>query len=332
MLKSPKKDNQRVKNRLLALVLAFAALVHDTRRIGMRISHITRRDITDAILRDESSLYGRLEEEEFLARLCDLSTLPSTDSRFPDAAGDIWQHRVNNYDWEDDWIFSDYRFQLLDGDDEIFLRFLCETIHPEVRSDIAEVERLCQMYNQHLENDGFQLVEKTWISGKPVFVGLDVGIVAAPSIADARKTLSGTDTGYVAQQITRMEAAVQNDPGLAIGTAKELVETCCKTILVERQVKVPQNFDLPQLVKFTSRELELTPADIPEQAKAADTIKRLLSNLATITQGIAELRNKYGTGHGKEATAKGLTSRHAKLAVGAASTLAVFLVETHRVR
>ena len=41
------------------------------------------------------------------------------------------------------------------------------------------------------------------------------------------------------------------------------------------------------------------PEDIPEKAKAAETIKRLLSNLATITSGIAELRNSYGTGHGK---------------------------------
>ena len=55
-------------------------------------------------------------------------------------------------------------------------------------------------------------------------------------------------------------------------------------------------------------------------AKAAETIKRLLSNLATITQGIAELRNKYGTGHGKVAKTKGLSPRHAKLAVGAASS------------
>jgi hypothetical protein len=85
-------------------------------------------------------------------------------------------------------------------------------------------------------------------------------------------------------------------------------------------------------VKLTSKELQLTPDDIPGQAKAADTIKRLLSNLATITQGIAELRNQYGTGHGKSSKSKGLTSRHAKLAVGSASTLAVFLSETHQAK
>lgn len=188
------------------------------------------------------------------------------------------------------------------------------------------------MYNQILRNDGFQLVERTRLSGRPVYVGRYVGIGATPGLSAAREILAGTDPGYVAQQITRMEAAVINDPSLAIGTAKELVETCCKTILTDRGIAFSKNTDLPELMKLTSKELELTPDDIQEKAKAADTIKRLLSNLATITQGVAELRNHYGTGHGKAADAKGLQSRHAKLAVGAASTLAVFLAETHNER
>jgi hypothetical protein len=127
-----------------------------------------------------------------------------------------------------------------------------------------------------------------------------------------------------------METSVNLDPELAIGTAKELVETCCKSILNERNASFEKSDDLPTLVKKTVRELELTPHDIPESAKASDTIKRLLSNLATITQGVAELRNHYGTGHGRLGTNKGLQPRHAKLAVGAASTLAVFLAETHQ--
>ena len=126
-----------------------------------------------------------------------------------------------------------------------------------------------------------------------------------------------------------MEAAVANDPALAIGTAKELVETCCKTILQARRIQFGKSADLPELVKLTIKGLELTPDDIPDKATAADTMKRLLSNLATITKGVSELRNHYGTGHGKTAGSKGLGPRHAKLAVGAASTLAVFLAETH---
>ena len=270
-----------------------------------------------------------MEEPEFLSRLFNLVSLPSRDHRFSDASGDIWQHRVNNYDWDDDWVFYDSRFNLMNGDDETFLAFLCETIHPVVRPDPTEAERICQLYNLYLKNDGFQIVEKTRLSGKPVFIGRHVGVGVTPGVSAVRHTLGGTDPGYIAQQITRMEASVMNDPALAIGTAKELVETCCKTILEARGVEFSKSTDLPVLMKLVAKVLELTPDDIPNMTKAVDIIKRLLSNLATITQGIAELRNQFGTGHGKPAGARGLTSRHAKLAVGAASTLAVFLAETH---
>jgi hypothetical protein len=295
----------------------------------MKISQITRRDIIDAVTVEKINWSGRMEETEFLSRLFNLGSLPSTDGRFKDAAGDIWQHRVNNYDWDENWVFYDPRFGLMNGDDDNFLTFLCETIHPVVRPDPTEAERICQLYNEYLRRDGFQLTEKTRLSGKPVFVGRYVGVGVTPAVSSARDTLAGTDPGYVAQQITRMEASVVNDPALAIGTAKELVETCCKTILQEREIEFAPAADLVELMKLTIKELELTPKDIPDAAKAADTVKRVLSNLATITQGIAELRNRYGTGHGKIARSKGLGPRHAKLAVGAASTLAVFLVETH---
>lgn len=298
----------------------------------MKITPLTRRDIVDAMFVEKANWSGRLEESEFLSRMFDLQSLPSKDSRFKDAAGDIWQHRVNNDDWDADWVFYDDRFGLMNGDDEVFLRFLCETLHPVVRPDSTEIERVCQMFNQFLRVDGFELVEKTRMSGRPIYVGRFIGLVGTPGLAAAKETLGGADPGYVAQQINRMEAAVANDPSLAIGTAKELVESCCKTILATRGVSFSKNADIPELVKLTAKELDLTPADIPDQAKASDTIKRLLSNLASITQGVAELRNHYGTGHGKAAGAKGLQARHAKLAVGAASTLAVFLAETHDAR
>lgn len=296
----------------------------------MKITQITRKDLFDAMIVEGVNWSGSLEEQEFLSRLYDLQSLPSTDNRFRDAAGDIWQHRVNNWDWEDHWVFYDQRFQLMNGDDEVLLKFLAESVHPVVRPDVTESQKLVQLYNQFLKQDGFEISEKARISGKPIYIGRNIGSASLPGVTVVKETLSGTDLVYVAQQITRMEAAVLNDPSLAIGTAKELIETCCKTILAERGITPEASLDLPKLVKATVKELKLTPNDIPDEAKAAETIRRLLSNLATITNGIAELRNKYGTGHGKAASSKGLGPRHAKLAVGAASTLAVFLVETHR--
>ena len=297
-----------------------------------RISEVTRRDIVDALSLGDTHWSGRLEPIAFLNRIFDLSSMPSTDSRFKNAEGDIWQHTMNNDDWEPDWVFTDSRFNLLRGDDEIFLRFLCETLHPVVRKSAEEADSLAATFNAFLRADGFQLVPKMMMSGRPVFAARELGLSATPGLAAARNALTGADLDYVSQQISRMEAAIANDPALAIGTAKELVETCCKTILTERGVAFAKNADLPELVSLTAKKLDLTPKDIPEQAKARDTIKRLLSNLATITQGVAELRNHYGTGHGKHAGTKGLQGRHARLAVGAASTLAAFLAETHHAR
>lgn len=80
--------------------------------------------------------------------------------------------------------------------------------------------------------------------------------------------------------------------------------------------------------------LQLTPGDVAQTARAADTIKRMLMNLATLVQGSAELRNAHGSGHGKSASQGryGLAARHARLAVGSVATLGVFLYETHEAR
>ena len=298
----------------------------------MNISEATRRDILDSLRVEGVSWNGRLEEPDFLKRIFDVDKMPSTDGRFRSAYGDIWQHRINNEDWDDDWIFHDSRFNLLGCDDELFLRFLCEIIHPVVRADPSEVNKLCQMFNQSLSKEGYELVERTRMASRPVFAARRLSLSGAKGLPSVRQAKTIVDFAYVLQQITRMEAAIEEDPGLAIGTAKELIETVCKTILAARGVSVPRNPEVPYLMKETTKALKLTPDDIPDKVRASDTIRKLLSNLSTVAQGLAELRNQFGTGHGRQAHAKTLSPRHAKLAVGAASTLAVFLMETHQYR
>ena len=78
----------------------------------LEISEATRREIFDLLTLSDTQLSGRLQEDEFLARLYDLSQLPSKDLRFRSASGEIHQHRVNWHDWSDDWIFYDQRFNL----------------------------------------------------------------------------------------------------------------------------------------------------------------------------------------------------------------------------
>ncbi|MBQ9070192.1 MAG: protein kinase [Clostridia bacterium] len=115
------------------------------------------------------SYYGRLDEITFLSRVYDLKNMPSTDSRFRDAEGDIWQHTVNNSDWDDGWVFSDPRFGLINGDDEILLKFLCEMFHPIVRNEHQPWKKFLETFNELLKPDGYEIVEKNHISGRIVY-------------------------------------------------------------------------------------------------------------------------------------------------------------------
>lgn len=132
------------------------------------------------------------------------------------------------------------------------------------------------------------------------------------------------------KEIERLENAVDSDPALAIGTAKELVESCCKSILERRGVTIPKKADLPKLTKMVTKELKLVPEGISDEAKGADTIKLLLRNLSALTRYLAELRSLYGSGHGRDGKHRGLEPRHARLAVGAAVVFIDFVTSTYR--
>ncbi len=97
-----------------------------------RVSSLTRRDIVDMLSIDGVGWAGRLSEPDFLSRIWDLTAMPSTDRRYGDAAGDIHQHRVNNYDWDADWVFNDPRFNLHGCSDERFLEFLAQEAYAKL--------------------------------------------------------------------------------------------------------------------------------------------------------------------------------------------------------
>ena len=184
-----------------------------------------------------------------------------------------------------------------------------------------QAKRDLQNLTKWLARDGFDFTQ-----------GKLVPTHQMPHLPEIQGVAAGMDAPELHKQIERIRTSVDDDPRLAIGTAKELVETTCKTILMERGIASDSSWDIARLVKETRAALVLLPGDVPEAAKGAETIRRILSNLGTIAQGLGELRNLYGTGHGPAGKARGLSSRHARPAAGAAATLASFLLETHEER
>jgi len=90
--------------------------------------------------------------------------------------------------------------------------------------------------------------------------------------------------------------------------------------------------DLGNLVKAASKELTFPPDGVPNQAQDGGAVKRALRSLGATVAGLGAMRNFYGSGQGQDGRARGFTPRHARFAVGAASTLALFLFETHDAR
>lgn len=67
---------------------------------------------------------GSLPYLDFFSQILDLEKLPSSDSRFEDAHSDMWQHTVNNDDWDEQNILADARFDPMRMNDETFGTFL----------------------------------------------------------------------------------------------------------------------------------------------------------------------------------------------------------------
>jgi len=239
---------------------------------------------------------------------------------------------------------------VLDFSDRTFAEFVYEAVDVEIHSDeytiqgsskakklraFWEIEsdylvgRLLNALVEYAEEIGRGITEKERKLAERCRDIANRLLAGGPSLDDLKQKAESLNANHLAEQIRRMKDSVETDPSLAIGTAKELIETCCKTILSARGQEISGTPDIPTLTKATLKELNLVPEGVPNTARGADVMKRLLSNLSTVGHGLAELRGLYGTGHGQHGAASGLTARHAKLAVGAASTLAIFLFETH---
>ena len=141
----------------------------------MDISEVTRRNIIDYLILKKYPFHGRLDLLSFLKRIWNLSSMPSTDGRFKDAEGDIWQHMINNYDWEDNYLLYEY-LDLLGCNDVTFLKFLETCLHPVVLYDEKQVSETLSEFNKFLAPDGYRLEVSSQLSGRPVYKAIQFDV------------------------------------------------------------------------------------------------------------------------------------------------------------
>lgn len=165
-----------------------------------------------------------------------------------------------NYDWDDDWIFHDARFNLGGCRDELFVRFLSEMLHPVVRPDVEEVERLLGFFNECLERDDWELVAVRQLSRKRIFEGRRREATKTPTeTLDLDRYERLGDRHIVREHLRRIDRDLKSDPAGAIGSSKELVESVLKQILDDYDISYSKGADLMDLYKAVQNQMSSAP-------------------------------------------------------------------------
>lgn len=190
----------------------------DRSRGTVGVTAATRRNIIDGLQIEGIHWSGQLDEIAFLRRIWNLKSLPSGDPRFPDAEGDIWQHTVNNEDWENDWLYGDSRFDLINCPTDIFLKFLSESVHPLVRPDQDQARRGVEHFNDQLRRDGYELYAAEHIAGRPRYASRPISgpaIAVAPIATRSVATVSNEATGRPMYNLLMVASSGHWDTGEA---------------------------------------------------------------------------------------------------------------------
>ncbi|GAA2114114.1 hypothetical protein GCM10009802_13220 [Streptomyces synnematoformans] len=235
---------------------------------------MTRHDIFNYLREIPSPWWGKLDEVTFLGGLYDLDQPTVDNSRLPTVRADIQQHRINNYDLDDDWIFEDPRLKLSDGPDEVLLAFLARTVHPEVVAGVEEATRQVEEFNRLLAPDGWGLRPHDFLSGRPIY--MPVRLPATGPLVPL--PLNDDDTSklnlVLGQAYSLLDCAGE-------GTACDLLRTSVLTLRRDGGIFNPMPGDdwtADTYEAVLTAERELQPTCTPEMKEVIwRTLKKLLS-------------------------------------------------------
>jgi len=135
----------------------------------------------------------------------------------------------------------------------------------------------------------------------------------------------------IREQVEALEDAMPDRPGVVVSFCRTIIETTCKTILMDRAVVVDVAWEAPKLVSESMKYLNLGPKDDGGvDAKLRNGAESLIRGLTQIVQGVVEIRNVHGSAaHGADAYAPLLDSRYAEILARATDAAVGLLFKTH---
>lgn len=296
-----------------------------------KISELTKRNISELFVngipiqnssqKKISSIQGKLNILDFLKRI------PNLDDKIKkEILKDYSFDQEIGMNLEKDLTAKKFFEHLYTKNDEVFISFLEMCFHPIVRKSNDVCTDLLNKIDSYLLIDGYERYKKEEISGEPIYswkLSNQKSYVLASELERFNSEFNfEINSEYISKQINDMLSNITVDTKATITKSRDLIESVCKFILEKLEYDIDKNENFPKLVKNTFNKLEIEPK----------SSKKILNGLNTIANGLSELRNKYGDGHGKPVNFSPLPIEYARLAVNTAATLVSFLYDIFKLK
>lgn len=207
--------------------------------------------------------------------------------------------------------------------DQLLSRILEAAVDP--RDFIQEPERhiaVVDYLNCVLRFDGFEIQQQ---GGRMRLVEAGKSVPVLAELAGLSEVI---DFDTVSRDLARALASSQTDPEDAVTAACSTIESVCRSILIELGQPLPAKKDVQALYNAVKQPLGLSPDRSDIDPIIANDVRQILSGLATVIGGVGALRTHGGDAHGREKGYARIDARIARLSIHAASTAALFLIET----
>lgn len=209
-----------------------------------------------------------------------------------------------------------------DGNDK--LRLVIERVSDprEYLSNPQKGSAVLEHLNGALAADGFEVIVA---NGKATLVAaLGSSIVIDPLLDKAQFISFDTVQTEIARALPSLDA----DPEDAITAACALVEAVCRSILIELKMDLPAKKNVDSLLRAVQEPLNLSPGRTDLPSEIEDDVRKILSGLTSVVKSIGALRTHAGDAHGREKGFRRVDGRIARMALNAASSISLFLIET----
>lgn len=131
------------------------------------------------------------------------------------------------------------------------------------------------------------------------------------------------DTPSIEHEFHRAMENVDSSPREAVSAASNILESLCKVYIAEEQLDTPAKQDLKPVWTVVRKHLGFDPGVVEDQ-----DLQTILTGLFAVVDGIGALRTHASSAHGAGKKSYKLEPRHARLAIHAAHTVALFVLES----